>query len=377
MTETKKIKVLECIRQGKIGGGESHLLNLVENLDPTKYEPIVLSFTDGPMIERLNEMQIPTHIIHSTRAFDIRVWDKVKEFLIKEKIDIIHAHGSRANSNLNLVARKLNIPLVYTIHGWSFHDDQSFLKKRLRIMGEKWLTKNSTVNISVSANNRDSFKEFMPSFKSQIVYYGIDENKFDPLKYDNRLRNSFGYKEDDIVVLFIARFTSHKQPLTLIKAFAKALPHLPKLQLLMVGEGDQKEEGLKLVSELKINDNIKFLPFRQDVPNLLAAADIFVLPSLWEGLPIGLLEAMRMGKAIIASEVDGTKEVLKNEENGLLIPVANLEEDLAKALVNLGGNKTLQSIYGNAACENVKHSFNVKKMTRNIEEIYEKLVVKS
>lgn len=377
MTAQKKIKVLECIRQGQIGGGESHLLSLVENLDRTRYEPVVLSFTDGPMVDRLNEMQVPTHIITSSKAFDINVWKKVKAFLLQEKFDLIHVHGSRANSNLNMVARKLKIPLIYSIHGWSFHDDQSFWKKKLRIMGEKWLTKNSTINISVSASNRDSGKKYMPAFKSEVVNNGIDENKFDPLKYDCSLRDAFGYNENDIVVLFVARFTSHKQPLTLIKAFAKALPQLPQLKLLMVGEGDQKEMALQLVNDLNIKDKIKFLPFRQDVPDLLAAADIFVLPSLWEGLPIGLLEAMSMGKAVIASEVDGTIEIVKNEENGLLIAVANMEEDLAKALVTLGKNKMLRNSYGHAARETVKHSFNAGKMTRQIENIYEKLASKN
>lgn len=376
MTTHQKIKVLECIRQGQIGGGESHLLSLVENLDRTKFEPVVLSFTDGPMVDRLQKMEVPTHIISSTKAFDFNVWKKVKEFLLKEKIELIHAHGSRANSNLNVVARKLSIPLIYSIHGWSFHNDQPFWKKKLRILGEQWLTKNSNVNISVSASNRDSGKKYMPGFKSEVVNNGIDENKFDPLKYDQSLRTEFGYSDAEVVVLFVARFTNHKQPLTLIKAFAKALPQLPQLKLLMVGEGDQKETALQLAGELNIQDKIKFLPFRQDVPNLLAAADIFVLPSLWEGLPIGLLEAMSMGKAVIASKVDGTIEIVKDEENGLLIAVKNLETELATALVKLGKDETLRKKFGIAARETVKNSFNAGKMTRQIEAIYETLAAK-
>lgn len=373
MTTRKKIKVLECIRQGQIGGGESHLLSLVENLDHTKYDPVVLSFTDGPMVDRLKQMGIPTHVITSTKAFDFNVWKKVKEFLIKEKIELIHAHGSRANSNLNIIARKLKIPIIYSIHGWSFHNDQPYWKKKLRIVAESWLTKNSTINISVSASNRDSGKKYIPAFKSEVVNNGIDENKFNPVNYDCTLRNEFGYRDDDILILFIARFTSHKQPLTLIKAFAKALPHLPALKLLMVGEGDQKEKALGLVEDLKIKDKIKFLPFRQDVPHLLAAADIFVLPSLWEGLPLGLLEAMSMGKAIIASEVDGTIEIVKNEENGLLIAVANLEKELEMAIIKLGKDRMLRKRFGTAARETVKNSFNAGKMTRQIEAIYDKL----
>ena len=112
MSTTKKIKVLECIRQGQIGGGESHLLSLVENLDRAKYDPVVLSFTDGPMIDRLKEMDVPTHVINSTKEFDFNVWKKVKQLLIKENIELIHAHGSRANSNLNIIARRLKIPII-------------------------------------------------------------------------------------------------------------------------------------------------------------------------------------------------------------------------------------------------------------------------
>src|SRR6187402_21818 len=102
-----KIRVLECIRQGKIGGGESHLLSLVENLDRTAFEPVVLSFTDGPMINRLNELGVSTTIIHTERPFDITKWRKVKDFLASQKIKLIHAHGTRANSNILWAARKL------------------------------------------------------------------------------------------------------------------------------------------------------------------------------------------------------------------------------------------------------------------------------
>src|SRR5215831_11294610 len=136
----KKIRVLETIRQGKIGGGESHLLDLVENLDKSIFEPVVLSFTDGPMINRLQSMGIPTHIIHTERPFDFTKWGKVKQFLQDEKIELVHAHGTRANSNVIWASRKLGLPVVYTIHGWSFHDDQPFLLKKLRVMGEKYLT---------------------------------------------------------------------------------------------------------------------------------------------------------------------------------------------------------------------------------------------
>src|SRR5215475_10720045 len=123
----QKIRVLECIRQGKIGGGESHLLNLVEYLDKDRFEPVVLSFTQGPMIDRLQEMGVGTDVIYTEKPFDVTKWGKVKGLLKEKKVDLIHAHGTRAASNVLWAARSLGIPVVYTIHGWSFHQDQRTL----------------------------------------------------------------------------------------------------------------------------------------------------------------------------------------------------------------------------------------------------------
>ncbi|HUQ64514.1 MAG TPA: glycosyltransferase, partial [Flavitalea sp.] len=305
----QKIKVLECIRQGQIGGGESHLLSLVENLDKERFEPIVLSFTDGPMIGRLKEMNIPVHVIHTTKPFDIRKWPEVKRFLVQEKPALVHAHGTRANSNVLRAAQSLHIPLVYTIHGWSFHPDQNAIVRNVRVMGERYLTSKSDLNISVSASNQQTGKNYIPTFQSTVINNGIDILKFNPNKRFKNVRQELGIPQDKLLILFIARFTSHKQPLALIRAFTEAYKKNDQLHLLMVGDGDEKEAAIKIITESGLGENITLCSFRQDVPDVLAAADIFVLPSLWEGLPIGLLEAMAMGKAIIASNVDGTSEI--------------------------------------------------------------------
>src|SRR5688500_7348581 len=99
MTLPKKIKILQGIRQGKIGGGESYLLSLVENLDRALFEPVVLSFTEGPMVERLRKLGIKTYVLFTEKPFDFRVWKGVQEIIKQEKIDILHAHGTRAASN--------------------------------------------------------------------------------------------------------------------------------------------------------------------------------------------------------------------------------------------------------------------------------------
>jgi len=366
----KRIKILECIRQGQIGGGESHLLSLVSNLDRSKFDPVVLSFTDGPMVDRLRELSIDTEVIYTEKPFDISKWKAVKEYLRKQSVDLVHAHGTRANSNVLWAARSLKIPVIYTIHGWSFHQDQNPLVKTVRVMGEKYLTRRSDLNISVSKSNQESGKKMITDFDSVVINNGIDRRKFNPENQYADIRAELNLPKDKILVLFIARFTSHKQPLTLIEAFRRAVKINPSMHLLMVGDGDQKAEAQQIIESQELKNDITLVSFRQDVPAVLAAADIFVLPSLWEGLPIGLLEAMSMGRAIIASKVDGTIEVVRNEENGLLIDTKELVTGVRDALVRLSQDARSREQFGKKAIETVRDRFNAESMTRQIEKLY-------
>jgi glycosyltransferase involved in cell wall biosynthesis len=365
----KPVKVMECIRQGQVGGGETHMLSLIENMDRSRFEPVVLSFTDGPMVTRLREMGVRTHIIHTERPFDFSKWARVKDLLQQEEVEVVHAHGTRACSNVMWASQSLGLPVVYTVHGWSFHPGQSPLVRQIRMMGEQYLTGRAAVNISVSASNRQTGTRHIRNFNSLVINNGIDRNKFDPYKAFKGIRQELGIPANAMLVVSIARFTSHKQPLTLIKAFQSALSGLPDGHLLLVGDGDQKAEALKMVDVAGLNERIHFQPFRQDVPDILAAADVFVLPSLWEGLPIGLLEAMAMGKAVIATDVDGTKEVVKDGYNGLLIEAGNAGA-LAKALVQLCNDEALRKQFSRASMETVRADYEAGGMTRKIEEVY-------
>lgn len=374
MPINKKIRILQGIRQGKVGGGESVLLSLVENINKKIFEPIVLSFTDGPMVEQLKDMNIPVHVIHTEKPFDISVWKKVRKLIKEEKIDIVHAHGTRANSNIFWAARKENLPLVYTCHGWSFHQDQNSLKKKIRIWGEKFLTRKATVNICVSNANREEGRTlFGKTFDPVVIQNSIDSRKFNPDKNYYDVRQEFGIDASQILIGFIARFTWQKQPIVLIRAFSEVLKEVPEARLLMVGEGEEKNEALTLIKKLGIEDKILLEDFRKDVPDVLAAIDIFVLPSLWEGLPVALLEAMSMGKPIIATGVDGTTEVIENMVSGYLINTDNLQKNLIKAMIHLCNDKELKYKLAGGAKERIREHYNVEMMTRRNEEIYRDL----
>lgn len=373
MAASRKIRILQAIRQGQIGGGESHVLSLVAALDKERFEPVVLSFTDGPMIDRLQQMNIPSHVISSAKPFDPACVSKVSSLLKKEGIDIVHAHGTRAASNLFLPAKLNGLPMIYTIHGWSFHQDQPFFKKNLRILSERMLTGLAKKNISVSASNRETGTRHFSGFRSEVINNGIDLGHFNPSRGIKDLRGELGIPATHTVIGYIARITLQKDPLTLIRAFSLALRQNSDLTLLVVGDGDLKKETVELAETLGISANVRFQPFRTDVPEVLNAIDVFCLPSLWEGMPIGLLEAMAMAKAVIVTAVDGSREIVQHNQNGLIVPVKD-PEALAAAMTLLHRDTTLRGRLQVAATATVSREYCMEKMARKVEGIYSGII---
>lgn len=368
-----KIKVLEVIRQGKVGGGETHMLDLIRYMDRDKFEPYVLSFTDGPMIDSLNELGIPNKVIPTKIPFDFRVWKSIRKLLQKEGINLVHAHGSRAASNLLKPAKKCNIPLIYTVHGWSFHDDQSPLVKKVRILSEKYISDRTTMNISVSASNQITGKKNFGKYQSTVVNNGINLSKFNPEGEFKDIRKELNIPSNRLVISCLNRMTIQKDPITMINAFAQALKEVPIMHLLMVGDGELKAAAREEVDRLKINGHVTFEQFRSDVVDILEATDIYCLPSLWEGLPIGLLEAMGMSLPVIATDVDGSREIVDNRQNGLLIPPKD-SVALTHALLTMASEEELRTKMGHAARNTVEERYGVEEMVKKIENIYTNLL---
>lgn len=369
MFTERKIRILETIRQGQIGGGESHVLDLVKYLDKSQFEPIVLSFTDGPMVERLIDLGIRTHVVETLKPFNISTFNTVKRIMRDDQIDILHAHGTRALSNTIFPAKSLGLPVVYTVHGWSFHQDQKFAVRRVREMSEKFLTDQVDLTISVSkSNQRDGIERFNMK-RSTVVNYGIDLTRFNPDKKMPDLRGELGVEPGKTVVGYLVRMTVQKDPFTLVRAVAEVAKVCRDIVFLFIGDGDLKEATMNLANELGVSDMIKFHRFRTDVPEVLNSFDIYTLPSLWEGLPIGMLEAMSMRKAIVATPVDGSKEAIEDGKNGLLVPCQD-PAALAQAILRLHYDKAERERMGMEAIKTIHDHFDVRMMVKNNEDIY-------
>ena len=375
MRASGKIRVLEAIRQGKVGGGETHILNLVEHMDTTRFEPVVLAFTHGKMMDTLERMGINHHVIPSSRAFDVSTWNAVRRLLVKEKIDLVHVHGTRANTNIYWAARMLRLPIIYTVHGWSFHDDQRWWVKRARIFVEKWITRAVNCTISVSGSNQATGSKYIPRFQSVVIPNGINLTQFDPSRRFFDLRREWGLHPDACIIGFVGRMTLQKDPIALIEALPAVLKAetpgpLPRIWC-WSERGSSRRTPAKpgRAEALGIERKVVFEKFRTDVPDVLYAMDVFCLPSLWEGLPIGLMEAMAMEKAVLATRVDGSKELVQDGVNGLSVPAGD-PAALAEGLVKLATSESLRKRLGGEARKTIKGGFDVTGMTRSIESLY-------
>ncbi len=362
------IRVLEIIRQGEIGGGESHLLDLVRGLLGRDIYIAVLSFSRGAMTERLESIGVPVHIVETKTPFAPTAMRRIKKIISTERINIIHAHGSRAASNVVFVARQCKIPLIYTVHGWSFHQGQPALIYKLRALSEKLICHYSDKVICVSADNIKSGQEAFGLGSAELIENGIDTTVFDPSRARD-IRSTLGFRDDDFVVGFIGRMTLQKDPISFIESIRLAHERRPAVRGLLIGEGDMDAEVDRYLQEHAVGDAVIRTGFRLDIPDVLASIDAYSLCSLWEGLSIGLLEAMAMGKAVVVTPTDGSRTVINDGDNGFFVPF-KAPAAMADRFTMLCDDRALAGQAGKNAREMVCRRFDSNKVADCVYDIY-------
>jgi len=265
--------------------------------------------------------------------------------------------------------KQLRLPLIYTVHGWSFHIDQSFIVRKIRELSESFLTKKSNKVICVSnSNQQDGINRFQ-MINSRVIHNAVNIRKFNPDNKFEDIRGELGIPQNKVVIGYIVRFTAQKDPFTMLRAMKIVCDKTENVMLLMVGEGELKQKTIEMARELGIEKHIVFQDFRKDIPRILNSIDIYALPSLWEGFPIGILEAMAMKRAVIASAVDGSTELIKNGVNGILIEHSKPKQ-LADAIIKLSKNKKFMNVLGKNAYSYVRDNFTIKNLTSKVQLMY-------
>lgn len=308
---------------------------------------------------------------------------KIFRYVKKEKFDIVHVHTPIASILGRIAARLAGVPLIiYTAHGFYFHDDMQQWKRKIIINLEKFIGRLCTDLIfTVSYEDmQTAIKEGIIS-KSRIYHVsnGINLTRFNSnIQFDlTRKRDEFKIISGEKVVGFIGRIVKEKGILDLIHAYKMIFDKLPEVKLLLIGDNRAKDrdttaknEILELIAEYGLQDNIIFTGHRTDINELLMTMDVFVLPSYREGLPLSVMEAMAMGKPVVATNIRGCREEVKDGENGYLVPVRNPEKMAQAILKILKDDKLAENMGKNGQMRALQEFDEAKSLQKQIDIIH-------
>ncbi|HLO15122.1 MAG TPA: exopolysaccharide biosynthesis polyprenyl glycosylphosphotransferase [Anaerolineales bacterium] len=325
------------------------------------------------------EMGISTQVVPSlvNRIDPITNWKAVldlRRIMIEGKYDVVHTHSSVAGIVGRFAALAAGIPvIVHHVHGWALHDGMSRWTRMLYLTLERLCAKFTDRIIAVSdADIRKGLSQRIAQVdKFSLVYNGIDLEKFRHDVSDKQIRSELGLDPSCKLVGMIGRLDEQKNPVDLIRAAAIVVKRYPKVQFVIVGDGPLRPACEQLISELNLKDKFFLLGFRNDVAKILPILTIVAMSSLWEGLPLAFLEAMSAGKPIVANDIDGARDVVRNGETGFLVP-PHQPQTMAEFILTLLNNASLRKKMGRVA-QGYSDNYSLQKMVENIESLYKEL----
>ena len=342
----KPYKILHIIGGGEIGGAEQHVLTLLNGIDRTRFTPHLVCLTHGPLAALARESSIPTNTFPMHFPLDLSPLPSLIRWARKTGINLIHTHGSRANLLGRLSARWLGVPNITTVHSSLAHDYLSPWSARMAL-GLDRLTLPLTSRIITVSEYLAEEVALRGGRNLETIYNGQAPISFvESASARHQFRLKWGIPTDALILGTIGRLHPTKGQTDLIKAVTQLRLKFPNLHLLLIGDGPLRQD-----LELELRRNAiphTFTGYLPKAYEALPAMDLFVLPSVSEGMGLVLLEAMQAGVPIVASEVGGIPEVVRAGKDGLLVPPGDIagycdacskiidNPDLAKSLVLSG-----------------------------------------
>ncbi len=368
-------KILLYTDTPQTGGAELQMFLLAKFLDKEKFTPI-LACSQYPELdkwcENFEKEEIKVIRINVKHKHDPRHFTQLKKIIKKEEIDLLHAHIWNPASCRFAYMLGAKIPLVTTEHDpFRLPTFKNFFKKRS-------LDKVKKI-IAISQNNKKLLSDLYPkqAHKIELIHNGIDTTWWqsqllriteDDIK--STKKEVFGAKEDTFIVTCIAELHERKGQKYLLQAIPEIVADFPNTKVVLIGDGPNRGNLEKLIKKLKIERHAILLGKKKRIPRLLKSSNIFCLPSRREGFGLVNLEAMMIPLPIIASEVGGIPEIIKN--NGILVAPEDSKE-LAKALKKLISNPKLRIQMAEAGYQRVHSHFNAKKMAEEYEKVYSEI----
>ncbi len=394
-----KVNVLHVITGLGIGGAERIVYSLTRSLDPEKYRVIVCCLKEeGPTGDQIRKSGVEVINLKNKNPWDMRTVLALSKIIKKERINLVHTHVARADVIGGFAARLRGIPAISTVHHtyepWERHPFYGGIYRKTLNSFDRVIAVSEAVREYLIRWGR------IPQWKITVIYNGIDISEYE--RVDLRYRDSSAAPQNDKrechsdtecnegeesnltrarvnngkVVGTVARLDPMKGHKYLLRAAKEVIKVLPETKFLIVGDGVERKVLEDMAVDMGIKEHIIFTGWRKDIPNVLSGIDIFVLPSLKEGLGLAILEAMAAKKAVIAADVGGIREVVEDGVTGVLVSTPDDIEGLASAIIRLLSNPEESRAMGLKGYERVRNNFGIDRMREGITGLYESILGK-
>lgn len=367
----KKIRLLHLITRLPIGGAERMLLGVLRNLDAQRFESVVCCIQDrGELADEAEAMGVPVLSLGlmNRGGYDRQVVPELRRIMREQRIDLVHTHLYHANLYGRLAARREGIPAVASVHNTYKR------RKWYRHWINRYLARHT---VAVTAGSADVERDLLevdrlPKDKVVRLPNCIDLARVDTALTAAEAKQRLGFAGADRVIGTVGRVEEQKGQVFLLEAFAR-LRQLPggdgNLKLLVVGDGRLLPQLREAADRLGIADACRFPGNIVQLADVYRAIDIFVMPSLWEGLSLAMLEAMAAGLPMIATDVGGARDVLGDSQWGVLVPPRDADA-IAAAVASLLANRPACAEMAAAGAERVRKHYSVTALTEQLSGIY-------
>ncbi|MCP4424407.1 MAG: glycosyltransferase [Chloroflexi bacterium] len=366
----RPIKILYLITELDVGGAQQALFRLLSGLDRQRFQPVVACFFNG-------RRQIGQQI----QQLDIRVVDlgmqpkwrfdalwRLGRLICREKPKILHCWLFHANFLGRIVGWLKRVPIIITS------------RRNVEIGGAwrdyliRWTTSldMKVVAVCEAARQAEIERSRVAPDKVVTIYNGVNIELYN-VAARQAVRQEFGIGADALLLGVVGRLHAQKGHSYLFEALRDVRRHLPDVRLLIVGDGRLRSELEAIARQKRVEDAIIFTGSRRDIPELLSAMDLFALPSLWEGLPNAVLEAMAAGLPVVATAVGGAPELVVPGETGLLVPPGDAQA-LAQAIRLILEDSVLAQSMGSAGRQRVRSQFDIAVMQEKMVGLYGRLL---
>jgi len=358
-----------------LGGGQVTLLTLARGLDRERFEVFAASEPGGPLVEEMGKLGVPHVPISLRKSSGLRAVAAIAAVLKNNRIDVLHTHGGIAGLYGRWAAKKAGTPaVVHTIHGIHYLHYRNPLIRRAFVILERRLSRITDAVIFVSEADLERGRRLRLALpeRSRLIRNGVDPAIPAAASDPGKKREELGAQGKPLVAA-VSRLHRQKGVAYLLRAVPFIRRELPAVKVAIAGGGPLQEALALEIRRLGIGDAALLLGERADAREILAAADVFVLPSLWEGLPYVLVEAAALGMPIVATDIDGIREVIRSGSTGILVPPRN-PAALASAVLLLLGDRDLAGKLGENARREIPGRFSVGRMIAETGFLYEEVL---